>query len=51
MEQWNKVESWETNSCTDGQLIYDKGSKNIQRTVSLTSGTWKTGQLYVKEQN
>ena len=36
---------------TDGQLIYDKGSKNTQwrKTVSSVSGTAKTGQLHVQK--
>ena len=29
-DQWNKVENPETNSCTSGYLIFDKGGKNIQ---------------------
>ena len=29
-DQWNKIESPETNSCIDGYLIFDKGGKNIQ---------------------
>ena len=29
-DQWNKLESPETNSCIDGYLIFDKGGKNIQ---------------------
>ena len=36
------------------QLLYDKGSKNIQwgeKTISLTSGARKTGQLHAKESN
>jgi len=30
IDQWNKIESLETNSCTDEHLIFDKGGKNIQ---------------------
>ena len=34
-----------------GQLIYDKGGKNIQvqKTISSTSGAEETGQLHVKQ--
>ena len=51
IDRWNRIESPEINPCTYGYLIFDKGGKNIQgeKTVSLISGAWKTGQLHVKE--
>ena len=38
-DQWSRLESPEMNSQTHGQLIYDKGGKNIQ---------WRKGGLFSK---
>ena len=38
-DQWNRMESPEMNSHTHGQLIYDKGGRNIQ---------WRKGGLFSK---
>ena len=51
INQWNKIESTEINPRSNGHLTFEKKAKiySGEKTISLTSGAGKTGQLHVKE--
>ena len=49
--QWNKIVSPEINPAPTDTLSLTKEARiyNGEKTISLTSGAWKTGQPLVKE--
>ena len=51
IEQWNKIEGPEINSCTYGTLFLTKEARiyDGEKIIPLTSGAGKTGQPPVKE--
>ena len=51
MDQWNKIESSETNPCTMGTSFFTNEARmyNGAKTVSSINSAGKTGQLHVKE--
>ena len=53
IDQQNRIEDLEINTCTYGDLIYDKEARiySREKAVFSISGAGKTGELHIKEWN